>query len=118
MKISKIETIWFTDKPKLVFLRIHTDNGICGIGETYEMPAAILIKTQKSSKFRSFVDEFNTVSPTKFINITLNQGDQLLLLAPGGGGYGNPKKRKKQLIENDLADRFITAKSQRKLYIK
>ena len=40
MKINKIETIWFKDKPKLVFLRIHTDDGISGIGETYEMPAA------------------------------------------------------------------------------
>ncbi|MBE04379.1 MAG: hypothetical protein CMD67_04495 [Gammaproteobacteria bacterium] len=97
----------------------RTEEGPWGLlGGLSGAPAAILVKTLKSPKFRSFVDEFNTVSPTKFINITLNQGDQLLLLAPGGGGYGNPRKRNKQLLDNDLADRFVTAKSQRKQYLK
>jgi len=41
MKITKIETVWLKRKPKLVFLRVSTDEGIVGTGETYETPAAI-----------------------------------------------------------------------------
>lgn len=80
-------------------------------------PAAILIKTRNSAKFRTFVDVFNTVSPTKFVNIKLNKGDQLLLLAPGGGGYGNPRKRSAEALKNDLADGYVGAKGS-KIYGK
>ena len=41
MKITKLETIWLKRQPKLVFLRVHTDEGIVGSGETYETPAAL-----------------------------------------------------------------------------
>src|SRR3990172_9539926 len=41
MKITKLETIWLKRQPKLVCLRVHTDEGIVGGGETYETPAAI-----------------------------------------------------------------------------
>lgn len=41
MKITKLETVWLKKQPKLVFLRIHTDEGIVGTGETYETPAAL-----------------------------------------------------------------------------
>jgi galactonate dehydratase len=41
MKITKLETIWLKQQPKLVFLRVHTDEGIVGTGETYETPSAI-----------------------------------------------------------------------------
>ncbi|MSO73747.1 MAG: mandelate racemase/muconate lactonizing enzyme family protein [Alphaproteobacteria bacterium] len=41
MKITKLETVWLKKQPKLVFLRVHTDEGIIGNGETYETPAAL-----------------------------------------------------------------------------
>ena len=41
MKITKLETVWLKKQPKLVFLRVHTDEGIVGTGETYETPAAL-----------------------------------------------------------------------------
>jgi L-alanine-DL-glutamate epimerase-like enolase superfamily enzyme len=41
MKIDKLETVWLKRQPKLVFLRVHTDEGIVGTGETYETPAAL-----------------------------------------------------------------------------
>lgn len=36
MKITKIESLTFADLPRLLFVRIHTDEGIIGLGETYD----------------------------------------------------------------------------------
>ena len=36
MKITKIESLTFEDLPRLLFVRVHTDEGIVGLGETYD----------------------------------------------------------------------------------
>jgi N-methylhydantoinase A/oxoprolinase/acetone carboxylase beta subunit/N-methylhydantoinase B/oxoprolinase/acetone carboxylase alpha subunit len=71
-------------------------------------PAGILVKRRGEKRFRTFVDAFGTVSPTKFVNIKLERGDKILMDAPGGGGYGDPHKRSDAAIRDDLLDRFIT----------
>lgn len=41
MKITKIESLVFADLPRLLFVRVHTDEGLIGLGETYDKaPAA------------------------------------------------------------------------------
>lgn len=40
--------------------------------------------------------------------ITIPSGETLVFETPGGGGYGNPKNRDIQSIEQDLRDGFIT----------
>ena len=41
MKIEKLETIWFDAQPNTLWLRIHTDEGLIGLGETYYAPRAV-----------------------------------------------------------------------------
>lgn len=41
MKITKVETIRLGEFPNLLFVRIHTDEGITGLGETYLGAAAV-----------------------------------------------------------------------------
>ncbi len=41
MKISRIETIWLDEQPNTTWVRIHTDDGLIGLGETYYVPRAI-----------------------------------------------------------------------------
>lgn len=36
MKITKIESLTFDNLPRLLFVRVHTDAGIIGLGETYD----------------------------------------------------------------------------------
>ena len=36
MKITKIESLTFAKLPRLLFVRVHTDAGIIGLGETYD----------------------------------------------------------------------------------
>jgi N-methylhydantoinase B/oxoprolinase/acetone carboxylase alpha subunit len=71
-------------------------------------PAGIFVKQRGDSRFRTFVEAYGTVSPTKFVNIRLERGDQILLHAPGGGGYGDPKKRSEAALREDLIDCFVT----------
>ncbi|NJC72950.1 mandelate racemase/muconate lactonizing enzyme family protein [Planosporangium thailandense] len=43
MKISKVETIWCAAgaSPALTFVRLHTDGGVVGLGETYYTPLSV-----------------------------------------------------------------------------
>ena len=41
MIISRLETIWFDEQPNTLWLRIHTDDGLIGLGETYYVPRAV-----------------------------------------------------------------------------
>lgn len=41
MKITRLETIWFDEQPNTIWVRIHTDDGLIGLGETYYVPRAV-----------------------------------------------------------------------------
>ncbi|MBL8117177.1 MAG: mandelate racemase/muconate lactonizing enzyme family protein [Anaerolineae bacterium] len=41
MKITRLETIWIDDQPNTTWVRIHTDDGLIGLGETFYVPRAI-----------------------------------------------------------------------------
>src|SRR5204863_1554963 len=41
MKITRLETIWLDEQPNTTWVRIHTDDGLIGLGETFYVPRAI-----------------------------------------------------------------------------
>ncbi|HTS72027.1 MAG TPA: mandelate racemase/muconate lactonizing enzyme family protein [Terriglobia bacterium] len=41
MKITKVETIRYARQPNLLWVRLHTDDGLIGLGETYYLPGAV-----------------------------------------------------------------------------
>lgn len=41
MKIEKLETVWIDAQPNTLWLRIHTDDGRVGLGETFYAPRAV-----------------------------------------------------------------------------
>jgi N-methylhydantoinase B/oxoprolinase/acetone carboxylase alpha subunit len=47
---------------------------------------------------------------------TLDAGDRVLIRTPGGGGYGDPKKRDRARVAADLADGKISAEVARDVY--
>jgi N-methylhydantoinase B/oxoprolinase/acetone carboxylase alpha subunit len=71
-------------------------------------PAGLFVRHRGEKRFRTFVEAYGTISPTKFINIRLERGDQLLLHSPGGGGYGDPRKRSDLALQDDIRDRFVS----------
>jgi N-methylhydantoinase B/oxoprolinase/acetone carboxylase alpha subunit len=48
------------------------------------------------------------MSPSKFSGIRLHPGDQVKLVMPGGGGYGDPLQRDRAMVERDISEGFIT----------
>ena len=41
MKITKVETIRYARQPNILWVRLHTDAGLIGLGETYYLPGAV-----------------------------------------------------------------------------
>jgi 5-oxoprolinase (ATP-hydrolysing)/N-methylhydantoinase B len=78
--------------------------------------SAILVKKRGDPTFRTFKEVYHTISPAKFVNCVVSPGDQILLQAPGGGGYGHPYKRPVELVVRDVNQRFISPEAGRVLY--
>ncbi len=66
--------------------------------------------------WRTFVEEFGTKSPSKFSGVTLRAGDQVKILMPGGGGYGDPARRDRDLVRRDVEEMFVSADAARTAY--
>ena len=41
MKITRLETIRLPEHPQLIWVQIHTSDGLVGLGETYHVPGAV-----------------------------------------------------------------------------
>lgn len=78
--------------------------------------AAIKVKRKGESEFRTFTDAFGTVSPSKFTNIVLHGGDEVLIESPGGGGYGDALTRDPERLARDLYEGFVSPAAAQALY--
>jgi N-methylhydantoinase B len=78
--------------------------------------SAIMVKRRGEPEFRTFSETYGTVSPSKFTNILLEEGDEVLIASPGGGGYGNPREREAQRVERDVFEGFVAPESARERY--
>ena len=48
--------------------------------------------------------------------MTLRDGDQVRILMPGGGGYGDPRRRAPEAVRRDVAEGFVSAEAARAMY--
>jgi N-methylhydantoinase B len=71
----------------------------------------IWVKRAGQETWQTFVEAFGTMSPSKFSGIRLHPGDQVKLVMPGGGGYGDPLKRDRAMVERDINEGFVTLES-------
>ena len=51
------------------------------------------------------------MSPSKFSGVILHDGDQVKILMPGGGGYGDPVARDPERVRRDVDEGFVTAEA-------
>ncbi len=78
--------------------------------------AAILVKRNGERDFRLFTDVFGTVSPSKFANITIREGDEILIQSAGGGGHGNPAARPAEAVLADVRAGVVSAQAAERDY--
>jgi 5-oxoprolinase (ATP-hydrolysing) len=78
--------------------------------------AAILFKGRDEGRFRTFTDAFGTASPSKFANVTINEGDEVLIQSAGGGGFGEPTRRAVDLVLADVRAGSVSPEAARSVY--
>jgi N-methylhydantoinase B len=74
------------------------------------------VRRRGQSDWRTFVEEFGTLSPSKFSGVTLCAGDEVKILMPGGGGYGDPLSRARESVRRDIDEGFVSAEAARRDY--
>ena len=53
---------------------------------------------------------YGKVSTSKYANVRFDPGDRvLLLITPGGGGYGDPRERDPARVAEDVREGYVTA---------
>ena len=76
----------------------------------------VLVKKKGDEKFRTFSQAFGTVSDSKFTRVVLKEGDEVMILSPGGGGYGPPSERPTEAIEHDIRQGWVSPEGAREFY--
>ena len=66
------------------------------------------VRRGADQEWRTFVEEFGTISPSKFSGVTLRDGDQVRIRMPGGGGYGDPRTRDHDSVRRDVREGFVS----------
>jgi N-methylhydantoinase B/oxoprolinase/acetone carboxylase alpha subunit len=80
--------------------------GLLGGGEGGN--ASLLIKRKADRDWQTVCDAFGKVSPSKFGNVGIRDGDRVRLSTCGGGGYGPVAERPREMIEEDLREGYIS----------
>ena len=78
--------------------------------------AEIVVRRRGEREFRTFGDAFGTRSVGKFTNIPLRRGDVVRLTTSGGGGFGDPRRRDRSRLAEDIADGFVSSERAREHY--
>jgi N-methylhydantoinase B/oxoprolinase/acetone carboxylase alpha subunit len=78
--------------------------------------ASLTIKKKGKKKFVPFTKAYRTASPSKFSGIPIHDGDEIILISPGGGGYGVPFLRDPALVLKDVEDGLVSIRKGREEY--
>ncbi|HBZ09987.1 MAG TPA: hydantoinase B/oxoprolinase family protein [Bacillus bacterium] len=77
---------------------------------------ATLVQKNGEEDWKDVVEGYGKVSSSKFSNIPIRRGDRVKIVTPGGGGYGSPKERDRDMIKEDVLDGFISKKASETIY--
>ena len=76
----------------------------------------IWVRRRGEREFRTFVESFGVVSPSKFANVLVTDGDEIRIDSAGGGGYGDPLERDPRLVVRDVAQGFVSPEAAERRY--
>jgi len=68
----------------------------------------LYVRRKDEAEFRTFVEAFGTASPGKFSGIAVHEGDEILIVGPGGGGFGPPLQRAPEKVLEDVREGLVS----------
>ena len=75
------------------------------------MGSDLRVRRLGEDEFRRFDEVFGVASPTKFTNVVLRRGDELRYRTPGGGGFGDPGRRDRDALREDIREGYVSRAS-------
>jgi N-methylhydantoinase B/oxoprolinase/acetone carboxylase alpha subunit len=76
----------------------------------------VLFRRRGETEWKTAPELFGTISPGKFSNVVLHEGDEVMVGLPGGGGYGPPRERDPELVRDDVRNLLFTVDEAREIF--
>ena len=99
-------------------LRVLTDTRLTGISDHHGIGARGMrdglpgvpngFAVVRGGREYAISELFALPSNSKFSNVPLRKGDVFVTRQGGGGGYGSPLHRERELVERDLREGYVT----------
>ena len=88
----------------------HVKTGALGLfdGRTGGLGGA-WVQRAGEPDFLTFARAYGVVSPSKFADVVVHDGDRIRIDSAGGAGYGDPAERDAELVMADVRSGFISA---------
>jgi N-methylhydantoinase B/oxoprolinase/acetone carboxylase alpha subunit len=105
--------------PEITFSALFDRCRVAPAGLEGGLPAKgseLLVRRVSEPEFRRFDEVFGVASPTKFTNVVLYRGDELRYRTPGGGGFGDPRERERELVRADVEDGYVSEEAAAREY--
>jgi N-methylhydantoinase B len=77
---------------------------------------ATLVQRDGAEAWQTVREAFGKRSTSRYSNIAIEKGDRVRLVMPGGGGFGDPKERTREEVEEDIAEGYVSPERARQIY--
>ena len=97
--------------PEIVISHVGDRHQIAPWGLSGGKPAGLastLFRPAGRNDWGTACSTFGKVSPSKFANVRLHDGDRVQIATPGGGGWGEPQRRPAEKVKEDVSEGYVT----------
>ena len=95
----------------------HVKSGALGLfgGATGGL-SGVWVRRAGERTLLTFPEAFGVVSPSKFADVVVREGDRVRIDSAGGAGYGEPAERDVELVLADVREGFVSAEAAMREY--
>ena len=95
----------------------HVKSGALGLfgGATGGL-SGVWLRRAGERELLTFPQAFGVVSPSKFADVVVHDGDRVRIDSAGGAGYGDPSERDVEMVLADVREGFVSAEAAAREY--
>ena len=95
----------------------HVKTGALGLfGGASGGLGGVWVRRAAERELLTFPQAFGVVSPSKFADVAVREGDRIRIDSAGGAGYGDPAERDAELVLADVRAGFVSAEAAAREY--